>query len=73
MAKVKLDDIAKSAGVSKATVSNALNNRKGVGKETKDKIIKIAKELGYNKTNGSKSKDPKSIRIIIYKKHGYVV
>jgi LacI family transcriptional regulator len=73
MAKVKLDDIAKSAGVSKATVSNALNNRKGVGKETKDKIIKIAKELGYNKTNGSKSEELKSIRIIIYKKHGYVV
>lgn len=73
MARVKLDDIAKSAGVSKATVSNALNNRKGVGKETKDKIIKIAKELGYNKTNGSTSKDQKSIRIIMYKKHGYVV
>ncbi|SIQ42106.1 LacI family DNA-binding transcriptional regulator [Halanaerobium kushneri] len=73
MAKVKLDDIAKSAGVSKATVSNALNNRKGVGEETKDKIIKIAKDLGYNKTKSSTSKSPKSIRIIIYKKHGYVV
>ncbi len=73
MAKIKLDDIAKFAGVSKATVSNALNNRKGVGNETKKKIIKIAQDLGYKGIKSKNMKEQNSIRIIMYKRHGYVV
>lgn len=69
--KTIMRDIAKLAGVSPGTVSNALNNRKGVGKETKERIIKIAKELGYIKENSKQ--ESRAIRFIIYKKHGYVV
>lgn len=69
--KTIMRDIARLAQVSPGTVSNALNNRKGVGKETKEKIIKIAEELGYFKTQ--KKNEKKVIRMIKYKKHGYVI
>lgn len=64
-------DIAKLAGVSPGTVSNALNNRKGVGNDTKDRIIKIAEEMGYYRN--SNKEEAKIIRFINFKKHGYVV
>jgi LacI family transcriptional regulator len=69
--KTIMQDIARLANVSPGTVSNALNNRKGVGKETKEKIIKIAEELGYYRNNNKE--ENKKIRFIIFKKHGYVV
>lgn len=69
--KTIMQDIAKLANVSPGTVSNALNNRKGVGRSTKDTIIKIANELGYYKS--SAREESKVIRFIVYKKHGYVV
>lgn len=69
--KAIMKDIARMAGVSPGTVSNALNNRKGVSEEKKQKILQVAEELGYNKA--SDKEDIKVIRFIIYKKHGYVV
>ena len=71
--KVNLDDIASIVGVSKSTVSNALNDKKGVSEQTKKHILKIADDVGYKKSlaNGNDS-IKKSIRIILYKKHGYV-
>lgn len=69
--KTIMQDIAKLANVSPGTVSNALNNKKGVGKDTKERIIKIAEELGYYKNNDKE--DVKTIKFIIFKKHGYVV
>ena len=44
---VQLKDIAKECGVSTATVSKALNNQKDIGEETKERIKRIAKEMGY--------------------------
>ncbi len=69
--KTIMQDIAKIAGVSPGTVSNALNDRKGVGKDTKEKIIKIAEEMGYFRN--TKKNDGKIIRLIKYKKNGHVV
>lgn len=44
---VTLKDIAKKSGFSIATVSKVLNNKKGISSKTREKILKIAKELNY--------------------------
>lgn len=44
----RIGDIAKEAGVSTAAVSYALNNRPGVSRETRDRIIEIAARLGWS-------------------------
>lgn len=48
MAKnVKLADIANEVGVSVVTVSKALSGQKGVSDEMREKIVRLADELGY--------------------------
>lgn len=44
---VTLKDISARCGVSRATVSKALNNHKDIGKETGERIRQTAKEMGY--------------------------
>ncbi|MFB5190223.1 LacI family DNA-binding transcriptional regulator [Alicyclobacillus fastidiosus] len=45
--KVTMQQIADQAGVSKYAVSKALSGQSGVSQETRDKIVKIATQLGY--------------------------
>jgi len=45
--RATIKDIAAKAGVSKTTVSFALNNPKRISKETYDRIMAIVQELGY--------------------------
>lgn len=47
MRMVKLKDVARKAGVSEATASLVLNNRPGVNKETRKRVLHAAEELGY--------------------------
>lgn len=42
-----IKDIALRCGVSEGTVDRALNGREGIKKETKEKILQAAKEMGY--------------------------
>ena len=44
---VSMKDISELCGVSIATVSKALNGHKDIGEETKARICKVAKEMGY--------------------------
>ncbi len=45
---VTIADVARKAGVAISTVSRAFNNKEGlIKKETKERILKIAKELNY--------------------------
>ncbi len=46
---VTIKDIAEKAGVSVNTVSRALNDKPDINPQTKEKIEKIAQELGYVK------------------------
>ena len=45
--KVKLADIAERTGVSAVTVSKALTGQKGVSEEMRERIRKLADEMGY--------------------------
>jgi LacI family transcriptional regulator len=60
--------ISKITGYSPATVSNALNRKKGVNKETAEEIFRVANEIGYsNETKISR------IRFVIYKRNGSII
>ncbi len=47
MNKVTIKDIAHRLQVSATTVSNALNNKPGVGKAVRKKILQLADKMGY--------------------------
>ena len=63
--KITMDEIAKLAGVSKATVSRVLNNVEcGVGEETRKRVRQIADELSYSLEPGSRKKPMQNVKII---------
>jgi len=45
--KIKITDVAEAAGVSIATVSRVINGADNVSEETRKKVIKAIKNLGY--------------------------
>lgn len=47
MKKVTLQDIANELGISRNTVSKAINNSDGIADATRDKILQKAVEMGY--------------------------
>lgn len=61
---VTLDDIAKEANVSKMTVSRVLNGKLHVAKETKDKVERIIRELGYQPNLLARSLSSKKTLIV---------
>ena len=50
--QITTTDIAKKLGVSRGTVSKALNNRTNIDEHTKRMIKKTAEDMGYKKING---------------------
>ncbi len=70
MSKLKLSDIARAAGVSTASVSNALNHKNRINPKKAEEIRRLAAEMGY-----FPEADPRrrGLRFIIYRKHGKVV
>jgi LacI family transcriptional regulator len=70
---VTANEIARIVGVSAATVSMVLNNRPGVGEDTRKKILSLAKQMGYEKQQRPNPGSLKSLTLVIYKKHGDVV
>lgn len=66
--QITLKDIARMAGVAESTVSRALNDKKGVGENTRKKIIEIAEKYDYrpNKlARGLVSKKTNMIALIL--------
>lgn len=73
MAKaVKLADIAEKLNVSAVTVSKALSDQKGVSEEMREKIKKLAREMGYQSPTASKiaqNKKSFNIGVLISKRY----
>lgn len=72
---LRIKDIAKIAKVSPSTVSLVLNNKPGIGDETRQRVLNVIAEMGYNTNALSKPalKNKGSIRFIVYKKNKKVV
>ena len=66
--KVTIKDVAQKAGVSIATVSRVFNGYDDIGLATKNKVIEVAKELGYVPNAAARalsSKQYKKIAMVI--------
>ena len=54
---MKIQDIAKAAGVSAATVSRVFSNNSSISEKTRDKVLTMAKDLGYHPRLSSKRRN----------------
>lgn len=64
MAKaVRLSDIGKRLNVSTVTVSKALSGQKGVSEEMRERILRLADEMGYVRPESSEKEKKKSYTI----------
>ncbi|MGO4472393.1 LacI family DNA-binding transcriptional regulator [Arthrobacter sp. M-10] len=52
---VTINDVAQAAGVSKGAVSYALNGQPGVSDDTRERILRVARELGWKPNLRAKS------------------
>ena len=66
--KVNIRKISEITGFSMSTVSNALNRKRGVNKQTAEKILKTAEELGYRV-----EEELTKIRFVIFRKNGMII
>lgn len=66
--KASIKQISEITGFSPATISNALNHKKGVNRKTSDLIFQVAKEIGYISENKISR-----IRLVIYKRNGLII
>lgn len=70
---VRIRDIAEALGISPATVSNALGEKRGVSRETIRRVRAMAESLGYDFDQRSSQGAIRAIRLLILQKHGMVV
>lgn len=66
-----IEDIARLAGVSKSTVSRALNDSPLVGAETKELILGIAKEYGFKPSFTARNLSMRTSRTIAFVNHAF--
>ncbi|MBE3133558.1 MAG: LacI family DNA-binding transcriptional regulator [Acidobacteria bacterium] len=64
-------DIARLAGVSKSTVSRALNDSSLIGQETKKRIAAIAKKHDFSPSTAARSLSTRSSKTVAFVNHAY--
>lgn len=62
----RLKEIAKLAGVSISTVSNVLNGRKNVGQATRERVLQICADLGYDPNTTRKKVKPAKPKTVVF-------
>ena len=50
-----LDDVARAAGVSRATVSRVVNHQPGVAPPVRDRVWQVIDEIGYRPHQGARA------------------
>lgn len=70
--RVTLADVARAAGVSPAAVSLAIRGEPGVSRETRERVVETARQLGYRGVTRSTSRRGRQVTIglIIKAPHG---
>jgi LacI family transcriptional regulator len=66
--KINIKTISSITGFSQATISNVLNNKKGVSQGTAETILRVAREIGY-----LDSQNLSSVKVVMYKKSGKIL
>ncbi|MBL4812486.1 MAG: LacI family DNA-binding transcriptional regulator [Rhodobacteraceae bacterium] len=63
--KITLDDLSEHLQLSKFSVSRALRGKKGVSSETRELVLKAARDLGYKHSSLETEAAARSIRLVI--------
>ena len=59
--KYTISDVAQMLGVSRSTISRAMNNSPGVGEELRKKVLDFVEEIGYQPNTIARSRHPQSV------------
>jgi LacI family transcriptional regulator len=72
--KITIKKIAEKAGVSVAAVSLALNNKPGVSQQTRERVVEVARELGYEPSTRTVSRETDlTVRFLKISRHGHTI
>ena len=69
-----MEDVAKAAGVSRPLVSIVMRNAKGASRETRERVLRIASEMGYvpdDRARKLRQKSSRSIGIVFKLQHPF--
>ncbi|HCG59851.1 MAG TPA: LacI family transcriptional regulator [Lachnospiraceae bacterium] len=72
---ISVRKLASIANVSTATVSMVLNNKPGIGADTRKRVLDIAKQYGFEPAAESSvvTREGKSIQLIMWNNHGLII
>lgn len=68
---VTMQDIADYLSISKVTVSKALNGKEGVGRQLKERIIEVGKEMDYKMPDNLRSFAGQAVHLAIFMKEKF--
>jgi len=64
--KVTIEDVARLAGVSKATVSSVLNNKPFIAPETRTRVLEVIQKLQYRPNRIARSYLPNEHTVLAW-------